>query len=167
MKTITIKPGDKVPSCVRYDGGTFVGVRLPRSVPFFDCRDFEDCNIRADYGADYNPILYGSERAAFALGLRVPARSYYDQFDTLSRGIQFYFDSRHENMASETARIVKSLRKALAELWRAYRKAKRNPAKPDSGGSVYYRPVAIELCNYGASVMADNRDFVVEGFDND
>lgn len=138
---------------------TYFGVRLPRLVPFYDTRIGDD---QANPKADYGETLWSSERARYALGLRL---SYTEQYDTTPVGCQFYFDSRRPEVAHETARVLVQMRKALAEVWWAYRKARRNRARPGAGGSCRVRPVGCALSNYGWDVIGDERTTVVESLE--
>jgi hypothetical protein len=131
----------------------FLGVRLPRSVPFFDCRQSDEDLFRPDPDGRRRS---GSERAALALGdpdYRVIVGV---------RGLQINHDARDPARLDETRSVLQYLRRQLAETWRAYRRALRNPASPEEGGGVAYPPVAVALCNYGTSVLVDFRRPAVE-----
>lgn len=133
--------------------GRFLGVRLPRSVPFFDCRQSDEDLFRPDPDGRRRS---GSERAALALGdpdYRVIVSV---------RGLQINHDARNPARLHETRSVLRHLRGQLAETWRAYRRALRNPARADEGGGVAYPPVAVALCNYGTSVLVDFRRPAVE-----
>jgi hypothetical protein len=139
-----------VPEPVR---GRFLGVRVPRTVPFFDCRESDQELFRP--GAD-GRLRLSRDPAALALGdpgsrVVVPRQ-----------GIHFPFDARDPRRLDETRRIVAALRVQLARAWLAYRRALRHPAGPDEGGGVEYPPVAVALYNFGASVLADHRRPAVE-----
>jgi hypothetical protein len=142
-------PTDEIPVART---GKYFGVKLPRSVPFFDCRWPNDKELPTVDGI----TLWSSERASLALGLR--------RHTTYPCSIQFYFDSRHPEMPHETARVIRSSRVQLARQWKAYRRGLRNPAKPGEGGSIAYKPAFVALCNYGISVGADERSAVTASF---
>lgn len=133
--------------------GAFLGVRVPRTVPFFDCRESDEALFQPWAGGR---LRLGVDPAAAALG-DPTSRAVVER-----RGIHFAFDAREPGRAEETRRIVARLRVLLAEAWRAYRRALRNPAGPDEGGGVEYPPVAVALYNFGASVLADLRHPAVE-----
>jgi len=137
----------------------FLSVRLPASVPFFDCRWPEEVELpKCQKGF----TLFGAERAIFFL-MGGKRESYPFEFSGMCH-TSFYFDSRNSDMKQEAARIVQGLRDDLARAWRQYRKALRNPAKPGDGGSVYHKPAFIELSNYGAGVYGFYNDYAVQRF---
>ena len=78
--------------------GRFCSVRLPRSVPFFDCRivDEDIRNVRTPWGT----VLWSAERAAAALGMVTETCKYGHQRRLM--GVQFYFDAR-EIVANSTS----------------------------------------------------------------
>ena len=148
------------PGAIAKRGGHYFGVRLPRSVDFFDCRASEEmlCTdaYRVDKYGDGKPItLWSSERADWTLGIR----------STSSASLQFYFDSREPQNAGNSARILQKLRAMLAEAWRAWRKARRRKARKGQGGGCVYRPRYVELANFGAGWRAAEGDYVVEHFE--
>lgn len=131
-------------------GGSFAGVRLPTSVPFFDCR------WPGDRDEPRSPttglVLWGSERAELALG-NVEAGLVGRHAHPL--GTITSWDAGEERHAARTAAAVAHLRSLLARAWRDYRAARRCPAAPGEGGSVAHRPAAIVLTNFGTTVLAD------------
>lgn len=140
--------------------GRFCSVRLPRSVPFFDCRivDEDIRNVRTPWGT----VLWSAERAAAALGMVTETCKYGHQRRLM--GVQFYFDAREiEKNRGEVARIVQDLRNDLAKVWREYRWCKRHPSR-NGGGPAAFRPVFVELANFGAGVYGDDREMVVGQF---
>lgn len=133
--------------------GRFMGVRLPRSVPFFDCRQSDEDLFRP--GRD-GRRRSGGELAALAMGDP-------DHRVIVSvRGLHINHDARDPSRLDETRSVLRHLRGQLAETWRAYRRALRHPAGPDEGGGVAYPPAAVALCNYGTSVLVDFRRPAVE-----
>lgn len=150
MTTFEPIPSKEIPIPIT---GRYFGVRLPRSVPFFDCRWPDVSSLPVRDGR----TLWSSERAAHSIGLI--ARNV-----TYPCSVQFYFDSRSEHETAETARVIRSSREQLAKQWKRYREAIRHPAQPGAGGSIAYKPTFVALCNYGISVGADDRNYVVGGF---
>lgn len=133
--------------------GRILGVRIPRTVPFFDCRRPDADLLHA--GPD-GRIRLGSDAAAAALAGEEAHAVVH------RRGIHFYFDARAGARVDDTRRIVAGLRVQLARAWKDYRRALRNPAAPGEGGGVEYPPVGVALCNFGGSVLADLRRPAVE-----
>lgn len=72
--------------------------------------------------------------------------------------VQTYSDLAAD--AKERARLVLAVRQHVAVMLREWRRARRHPAKPGAGGSVYHRPCAVVLCRYGANVYARRADAV-------
>lgn len=142
-------------------GGQFCGVRLPRSVPFFDCRLPEE-NI-PDVRTPWGTILWGAERAAAAM--EMISENCKFSHERNMRSVQFYFDARKsDENRREIARIVQGLRMDLAKVWKEYRWCKRHPAAPGAGGSAAFKPVFVALNNFGAGVWGDDREMVVGQF---
>lgn len=138
MHTFDPVPEEEVPVARR--GGTFCGVRLPRSVPFFDCR--WDSARPEPRNPQTGLIMWGTERAEFALGKRTAGSS--TRF-AHPAGIISHYDATEPRHAHQTAEDLRRLRGMLArELWE-YRKARLNQADPDEGGGVVFRPVAVAL----------------------
>jgi hypothetical protein len=141
------------PSCPVPVAGRLLDIRVPRSVPLLDCRQRDEELFRPD--ADGRRRT-GSERAALAMGdpdYRVIVSV---------RGLEFSHDAREPGRAGKTQSVLRHLRLQVAETWRAYRRALRNPAAPGEGGGVAYPPVAAALCNFGTSVLVDLRRGAVE-----
>ncbi|HEX8213081.1 MAG TPA: hypothetical protein VF584_23095 [Longimicrobium sp.] len=150
MHTFDPVPDEEVPVARR--GGTFCGVRLPRSVPFFDCR--WDSARPEPRNPDTGVIMWGTERAEFALGERTAGSS--TRF-AHPAGTLTHHDATEPRHAHQTAEDVRRLRGMLArELWE-YRKARLNPPGPGEGGGVVFRPVAVALTNFGSTILADPR----------
>ncbi len=122
----------------------------------FDCRTSDEdagC-VKAPWGE----TLWGSERAAYSLGLRTS----WMGDDTVPVGLSGCPDLRR--WPAQFDRVALDLVQQAKRLMKDYEGAKRNPAPDGAGGSVYYRPVAIAVCNFGGSVIADRRDFAVRRF---
>lgn len=134
-------------------GGRWSGARLPHSVPFFDCRWHDD--RPEPRNPNTGLILWGTERAEFALGDNLAGFSgrYVRPF-----GILTPYDTREPRNAARVAEDVGRLRGMLERQWRAYRLARRHLAGRSEGGGVVFRPVAIALTNFGASVLAVSED---------
>ncbi len=148
-----VVPDQEVPAPMR--GGTFFGVRLPRSVPFFDCRwDADRPNPRNPHSG---LIMWGTERAEFALGEPRAGSSFRFAHPA---GILTHFDATEPRHAARTAEDVRRLRGMLAKEWAEYRRARSNLAGPEEGGGVVFKPVAVALTNFGSSILADRRAFL-------
>jgi hypothetical protein len=144
-RSIIIRPAEKI-----------AGVMIPRDILFFDCRNPDEAPIpRAHYGER----LWGGELAAYSLGLRL---SWESRHDVCPLSIRFYFDSRKEEEAGETARIVNDTIRQYRQAERQYLRAKRSQAGSGEGGRQYYKPVACYLANFGSGVIADGRDCVTD-----
>lgn len=150
----SIRPFYDVKFCQLYIGGEFAGVKLPKRVPFFDCRSPQgnEGTVRSPYG----DIMWADERAAYALGLR-PSRQ--ENYATTPISTRIPADMRTCTPAV-LADAIRSLRKTLADQLKGYHRAKRRPARPGKGGVVFYRPVAVTLGNFGTAVLADTRTAV-------
>lgn len=151
MHTFDPVPDEEVPVARR--GGTFCGVRLPRSVLFFDCR--WDSSRPEPRNPHTRLIMWGTERAEFALGERTAGSS--TRF-AHPAGILTHHDATEPRHAHQTADDVRRLRGMLARELCDYRKARLNPAGPDEGGGVVFRPVAVALTNFGSTILADPRE---------
>lgn len=170
-------PAGPVPYCVLAVAPP--GVRLPRSVPVFDVRTFHGLDgalapwevtlpEREVWGetapaVTYRPRLYAGERAEVALGLRGPrpaAESLDGLPGTFYHAASPLFGSGYAcKSEGDYAAALKRIRSALAEVWRAYRAAKRDPgANAGHGGAVHYKPVGAYVANYGWGVLADEKD---------
>lgn len=143
-------PDREVPAPRR--GGTFFGVRLPRSVPFFDCR--WDGARPEPRNPDTGLVMWGTERAELALGDR---RAGSSTGFAHPAGILTHYDATEPRHAQHTAEDVRRLRAMLARQWSEYRGARRNPARPGDGGGVVFLPVAIAMTNFGSTILADRR----------
>lgn len=150
-------PDQEVP--VPRRGGTFFGVRLPRSVPFFDCR--WDGTRPEPRNPDTGLVMWGTERAELALGDRSAGSS--TRF-AHPAGIRTDYDATEPRHARHTAEDVRRLRGMLARHWLEYRGARRNPARPGEGGGVVFLPVALAMTNHGASILADSHVSVTYRF---
>lgn len=124
----------------------------------FDCRSPEDgvFSVKAPWGE----TLIGAEQAAYSMGLRTS----WMGNDTTPAGLSGCQDLRQSQ--SQFERVARDLVQQAKRLMKDYEAAKRNPAPEGAGGSVYYRPVAIAISNFGGSVLADRRDFSVRCFSN-
>lgn len=136
----------------------FLGVRFPDWLRVFDCR-----REREQVFSD--PTPWGERiycRAAYALGL---LNGWTGNKDRHVSRIQFYFDARELENREETVKVLKDLAKTAEEILKDYKNAEKRKAAPGQGGGVYYRPIAVALSNYGASVIADSESAVVKSFD--
>lgn len=139
--------------------GSFAGVRVPKTVQFFDVRMAEGeegtpapWEYQRANGESYRPLLWACERADVASGLKSK------DFDHATMGLSCntYLDHRKCSDAA-LADMVRSIRRELASQLRRYRKAKQNPVSRDKGGSIRYRPALVAIANYGWSITGDRR----------
>lgn len=130
------------------------GVLIPDWIRVFDCRcEDRNAGIKTPWGS----YLWGSERAAVDLGLR--GEGFYH--DTTPLSCSTYIDARtagDKEVARQLQRALEDAEKFRAEYLAAI------PATPGDGGSCLYLPVAITISNYGWSIVADNRNYVVRAF---
>jgi hypothetical protein len=118
-------------------------------VPVFDCRWPEHVACpRAPWGE----TLMGAEMAAVQLGLRY---GWSERFDTVTAGISHVPDTRADEATRR--RLTRDLLEIYASATFDYLDALARPPQPGAGGSLFYRPVAIAICNFGGSVIADLR----------
>lgn len=140
--------------------GDFCGVRFSRRFPIYDCRWPAD---QAQPRAPWGDTLWSGERAAYALGLLHGPGSAGDDH-TSPLGIQFYFDARDPQNAGALRDVLRKLRSHCRVLVLEYRHARRHPAPKGQGGHICYRPVAMDLGNYGAGIICDRRAPAVGDF---
>lgn len=136
--------------------GSWFGVKIPEWLRAFDCRASDDeIAPKAPWGS----CLWSSERAEVDLGLR----SEHERFATSPRGCSTYVDARKAD-EQELSRQVADMVKAASDMLREYVEAMAKQAPKGAGGSCLYRPVAVALCNYGWSVICDERTMIVRRF---
>ena len=126
------------------------GVKIPRWLRVFDCRG--DGTVKAWR------TLWASEAAEVDLGLRTETESHA----TTPVSGSGYADMREYEPDAKlaVARMVQEAKK----LRLAYTEALGKPPTEGDGGSCHYPPVAVALCNFGWSVIADRRVCVVRRF---
>lgn len=151
-----------LPPAARQDAGALQNIlQLPVQIidgwPVFDCRTGKD-EFAGQVMAPWGETLYGCERAAYSIGLRVG----YGKHDTTPLSISGCPDLRTWPVQFE--RVAMDLVKHAARLLRDYEEALAAPAPEGEGGSVFYRPVAISVANFGGSLIADRRERAVRRF---
>lgn len=124
--------------------------------PVFDCRSPEDDLL--SFKAPWGETLCGPERAAYSLGLRCG----WDHHDTTPLSVSGCADLRR--WPNQFDRVSRDLVKEAQRLQREWDDARANPSAEGEGGSVFYKPVAIAVCNFGASIIADRRTSAVRRF---
>lgn len=132
-----------------------VPCRMVDGVQVFDCRWPRD---RAHPRAPWGVTLFGAELAAVQLGLRAPGV----HSDTVPTGISHVPDTRVSPASFD--KVERDILELFARCSADYVTALANPADPRDGGSVFYRPVAVAICNFGASVICDLRHRAVRRF---
>lgn len=143
--------------------GSFLGQEIPSWLRVFDCRTpASDPPILAPWTCTFNnktfsPSLFGSEPASVDLGLR--AKGIHE--DIVPIGGSGYGDTRRNE--AEALSATRAMFYAAAACKRDWDKASAKPMS-DNGGSIYYQPIAVALCNYGWSVICDRRDYRVVEF---
>lgn len=136
--------------------GEAFGVKIPSWLRVFDCR--------GEAMADKLPngiVLFGSEKAAYDLGLRTVGP--YEHNDATPLSCNTYIDAR-DCPESELKRQLESGIKEATRFLTSYQDALANPAKEGEGGGCYELPVAIALCNFGWSIITDRRQRAVKAF---
>ncbi len=137
--------------------GAWFGVTIPAWLRVFDCRaDSSDIAPRSSWGSS----LWSSERAEVDLGLRTAT----ERNATTPVSCSTYVDARR----ADDAELAQQVTRAIAEATRLrdeYETAKAKPAKPGSGGSCLYLPVAVSIANFGWSVISDERTRIVRAFE--
>lgn len=142
--------------------GEWAGVVLPEWLRFFDCRcgdkgmpEGQHAGVRAPWGG----TLYGSERAAADMGLR--GEGIWE--DTTPISCSTYIDARTAG-DKEIAKQLQDAIKAADKMRQEFLDAVKHPRQPNQGGSCCYLPSAITIANYGWSILADRRMYVVRAF---
>ena len=141
--------------------GSFLGVSIPAWLRVFDCRKpIDEVSVLAPWtytkkDGTVLPIhLFGSETCEVDLGLRGDGFSH----GTTPTCCSGYGDTR-TNEAEAHLAVTNMIECAIQHhekwLW-----ANAQPKSTDGGGC-YYQPIAVALCNYGWSVIADGRHYVV------
>jgi hypothetical protein len=136
--------------------GQWFGVAIPSWLRAFDCRGSgKDLMPRAPWGE----TLFGGEKASVDLGLR--DGTWDGRHDTIPTSCSTYLDARTAS-ESELARQVADMVKEATRLKTEYDTAKE--AAKGVGGSCLYLPIAIEMSNYGWSVISDKRTCKIRAF---
>lgn len=137
----------------------FWGVTFPDWLPFFDCRCPEDVIEKDPSG---QVTVYSCEKAEYALGLRSYAERKYHATTIVS--VQAYLDARNETdyVRGEYIRILRDLIVRGEQQLKLYNSI--DPTVPTNGGGCIYRPVAVTLANFGASLLADERNRRIQAF---
>jgi len=139
------------------------GVHFPDTIPVFDCR-WED-SIPHPKDPSGSVTMWASERAEYALGLRSYKDGIYNAAIPVS--IQGYWDTRDPRSESEAARwLADMLERASEEMakWEALGEDWEN-SDNGKGGTVFYKPVAIALSNYGVCLICDEKTKRVKFYD--
>lgn len=123
----------------------------------FDCRTGED-EYEGQVKAPWGETLWGSERAAYSIGLRTGWMGH----DTTPLSTSGCPDLR--TWPGQYEKVARNLVKEAKRLMKDYESALANPAPEGEGGSVFYRPVILAVCNFGGAVIADRRVFAVRRF---
>jgi hypothetical protein len=137
--------------------GSFLGATIPSWLRVFDCRKpiGQEFAVKAPWtytvdGKTFNPTLLGSETAEVDLGLR----SENDRFATTPSSGSGYGDTRVSE--SEARAAVSAMLRAAHQRQAEWERVSALPASTNGGG-VYYKPIAVALCNYGWSLICDER----------
>lgn len=149
-----VEPFQPVPDELQECKGLFFGVRLPRSVPFFDLRVAEDRVFRR---TPIEPYDLGNTKLVDGEWKRVPhiisdvndqqlvamkcGFKPYAYGHSMSHSCTHHTDTRKEWAAHWAADYVMDLRKTLAEKWREYRRDRRTKSAT--------RPIWVEFNNFG------------------
>lgn len=147
------RPQRLSPAAPRLEG-SLCGVRLPRRIPTFDCRIPEP--VFPYLPSVGGRTLWSGERAAYALGL------WHDHHYAMPVSVQCYTDLRKLLRAADVRDMRGLVARQLVQWRRNKRQYDRQTAagwRPDGGG-ITYRPVCLEISNYGYSVLADKREAV-------
>lgn len=134
------------------------GVELPDWIRFFDCRTCESLNCRQEESQLYQKTpegntLWSSERAAYDLGI-------YPHVASMLSCDPGYDLRKSEK---EVIRALKGAIEKVVEFKKEYKEAFEK-GMSDDGGSVIYDPMAICISNFGWSIIADRRSFMVRAF---
>ncbi len=142
---------------------SLLGVEFPDWLLVFDCRWSEDLDLPLDPSGQV--LMYGSERAEYALGLRSYERQEYNSASLVSS--QGLADTRQPGFGHEDARnSLLSLIEHATEERAKYLALGEDWEDRDTGlgGRAFHLPVAVALANYGASLIADRRIYRVQFF---
>lgn len=131
--------------------GEWFGIAIPEWLRAFDCRSSDKESFpKTSWGRS----LVATERAQVDLGLQT---EHCNNAATLV-GCHTYTDARRANEA-ELRRQITNMIEEAEKCRLAYIKAQNNPS--NDGGGCYYMPVGIALCNYGWTVIGDEKTCVV------
>jgi hypothetical protein len=122
------------------------GVKIPPWLRAFDCRAY------AYFGCG----LYGSERAEADLGLR----SEKENHSTTPESCNPHIDNR-EAMPEELKRQVTDMVASATKMRDKFLKMAKRGSNL-KGGTAIYLPVAVALSNFGWSIIADKRIYVIQ-----
>ncbi len=140
--------------CVEHTN-MFAGVKLPKGLSLFDCRRGDDVLFAKTTTERGERILWGAEGVCHVMGVAE---------HTTPVAMQVYYDLRKAS-EEELANVARELVKMYKECKKSYDKARpRSEGDTGNGGAVYFRPIAVDIGNYGYGVIADRNDSVVDFF---
>lgn len=136
-------------------GGQFFGVRLPRSVEFYDCRRNEKA---ADPVTPWGQELYGAERPAYKKGM-IQRNNFCRMKDIVNHKVGF--DTLDPKNAEQTTNLIKEMRIELAKQWKLFRFAKRHLASVETNQTTVWEPQFMTLVNYGYDILGDKQVYAI------
>lgn len=123
--------------------GVFFGVDIPEDIPVFDCRLADEHILSEAVRAPWGEHFYN--RSLLALGL---ATGYHNSLAPRPAAIEVSCDTRMPKLAHETAA-------SFARILDHYRRVEKE--WNERGGQ--YKPIAIEVDNYGFTVVGDRNQY--------
>lgn len=134
-------------------GITWYDTVIPEWLRAFDCRSMVGyLGTVASYGF----ILYGSEKAMVDMGLKGMDFDYC----TTPESCDPHIDNR-EATHDELARQVADMVATATRIKLKYEEVAKRGNNPN-GGTAIYLPVAIALSNFGWTIIADKRTYVIQ-----
>ena len=136
--------------------GSFCGVNIPGWLRFFDCRWPDDKDFpKTPYGAS----LMGYEKAAFDIGLL----SQNERNAVTPISCTTYVDHRTANHKLMQPIIINMI-DSVIKLNDEFLLLKEKKLKAKNGGQAIYQPMFVALSNFGWTIVADRRNYVIRPF---
>jgi hypothetical protein len=141
--------------------GEWFGVSIPPWLRAFDCRQELDLPwARAPWGA----ALLSGEKAEVDLGLHGVDQVGHFSHATTPRSCLTHLNALTADSLELTRQVTDMVSEA-ARMHDEYHKIKRSRKRPGlHGGEAVYLPIAVEMSNFGWSIICDRRISVTKYF---